>query len=354
MAFSDDDFGYKVVAALKESGAVVITDVFPATLAEMWKQTIIGNFQELFPWLTDDPETWKTPNTGPQARRGLYQSLVCNLPIVWAIRTHEKIRQIFFAVYAGLRPSKFYDEFFTSIDGVNLCPPSSTSSYDPEKPPKDWAHLDQTSELNNPFKCVQGQVVLSDSSAGFVCSPGSHRLIRKILELAGVSESPDNWAKFDQTLYPTLKALVEEAGGQWQIPVQAGAGDVILWLSSTVHSAKIQDKGDETWRCVIYVCLRPKEECGGKSHAKRLRKCLEENRVTNHWVCYNHLKRNKRPFILTLYFFRGLECFQRSRSGLCTHRCLFCCERWSKPRKRSTTHFPLPTRLQSGALQCFE
>jgi hypothetical protein len=57
---------------------------------------------------------------------------------------------------------------------------------------------------------------------------------------------------------------------------------MILWLSSTVHSAKLQDKHHgaaavtagadarlRNWRCVVYVCFRPKEEVDD-AHLERL------------------------------------------------------------------------------------
>tara|TARA_R110002050_G_scaffold98545_3_gene204781 strand:- start:239 stop:568 length:330 start_codon:yes stop_codon:yes gene_type:complete len=47
-------------------------------------------------------------------------------------------------------------------------------------------------------------------------------------------------------------------------------------------------KSDESvwrdWRFVVYVCHRPKSEVKNrKLHAKRLKQCLDDCRVTNHW-----------------------------------------------------------------------
>ncbi len=55
--------------------------------------------------------------------------------------------------------------------------------------------------------------------------------------------------------------MVLGVGGAFQVPVLAPRGSVILWLSSTLHSAKVQDppgtldlpRGIWTdWRCVVY------------------------------------------------------------------------------------------------------
>jgi len=102
------------------------------------------------------------------------------------------------------------------------------------------------------------------------------------------TQSGDYWThtlsrrKIPHEDYDALRDMVEKAGGQWQVPVLVPAGSMILWLSSTIHSAKIQDPGDDSTRCVVYVCQRPKNECN-RSHGKRLTECLAENRVTNHW-----------------------------------------------------------------------
>ena len=45
----------------------------------------------------------------------------------------------------------------------------------------DWANIDQTDDLDNPYKCIQGQMVLSNTSAGFKASPKSHLLFKEFL-----------------------------------------------------------------------------------------------------------------------------------------------------------------------------
>jgi hypothetical protein len=68
---------------------------------------------------------------------------------------------------------------------------------------------------------------------------------------------------------------------------------MILWFSTTIHSAQLQDshyKYDYTdvnqkwlgWRGVFYICYRNKNEID-KSHADRLLSSFNDNRTTNHW-----------------------------------------------------------------------
>ena len=63
------------------------------------------------------------------------------------------------------------------------------------------------------------------------------------------------------TRCPDLSQMVEDAGGAFQVPILAPRGSVILWLSSTLHSAKVQDPPGSVplpkspwtdWRCVVY------------------------------------------------------------------------------------------------------
>ena len=66
--------------------------------------------------------------------------------------------------------------------------------------------------------------------------------------------------------------------GEFQIPILSRKGSFIMWLSSTLHSAKLQDPPGtiplpagpwRDWRCVVYVCLRPKDEVHD-GHLKQL------------------------------------------------------------------------------------
>lgn len=188
------------------------------------------------------------------------------------------------------------DDFVTSIDAVNLHPPIGPYSAklgEGDIDEKDWAHLDQTfRDCEKPSeRCVQGQVVLNDSSACFRCSPGSHRIFGDILDMHGIDKGEKgNWCKFDSSSYPIIKSAIEEAGGQWQMPIRTKAGSVILWFSSTIHSAMHQSEDVELdeadplsdWRAVVYVCYRPKYEVDA-AHFTRLQRCFAENRLTNHW-----------------------------------------------------------------------
>ena len=147
---------------------------------------------------------------------------------------------------------------------------------------------------NKTYYCVQGQIVMADSTASFRASPRSHLVYESILDQGNVSKTEkSNWYKLPSNMYPYVEKEVKKLKGEFQIPILAKKGSVILWLSSLVHSARTQvdpklvkrkkTKSEwDNWRGVIYVCYRPKEDVN-KKHCERLQKCFKENRITNHW-----------------------------------------------------------------------
>lgn len=286
MPYDTQDLGHEIADELRRNGVVIVSGVFSAEECTVLRAEIIECFKRLNPeLLAHDPTTWNAKNLPPQVRSGLIQSVVCNLPPVWKVRANPRVGHVFESAYSDLRGTP-QREMFTSVDGINLRMPSDRTWHD-QKRTKDWAHVDQT--RGKLFDCIQGQAVLNDSSAGFVCSPGSHLVFEDVLKDAGVKPGDkSNWCKFKPEHYPRLQARVRTVGGQWQIPVHAPAGSMILWLSTLIHAAKIQDRSDDRMRCVVYVCQRPQSECGATpaqraKHAERLQRCIRENRATNHW-----------------------------------------------------------------------
>ena len=106
-----------------------------------------------------DFNTWKPKNLPPGPRSGLFQALVSTFPPVLEIREDPRILEIFEMVYSNLRGRaiKGREKYFSSMDGINVRPYMAPF----HKEDNDWAHLDQTIP-NQPFLCVQGQVVCSE------------------------------------------------------------------------------------------------------------------------------------------------------------------------------------------------
>ena len=260
--------------SLKESGVVVVTDVFTLEEAHAHRNKIIQYLQDICPELKERP-AWKHLPQGP--RKGLIQSLVTVEPVT-SLRQDPRVYELWKHAYNDGRRTQ--GGFVQSCDGINVWPG------DGRPRGKDWPHLDQT-ESDRLFECVQGQIVLNESTACFRCTPGSHRLFSEIRD---ITEGKDDWNKFSDSEVKKVKALLRKSGvTRWQERVFAAPGSIILWLSTTIHSAAVQDpdapKRDrpyDDWRCVVYTCLRPRREVS-ENHLKRLKKCYDENRCTNHW-----------------------------------------------------------------------
>jgi hypothetical protein len=247
---------------------------------------IIDSFVNLNTGIKKDSidKTWTTYRLPPQTRAGLFQTSMSNIQDVWDIRSNSNIRKIFEILYSELRNTKIKN-YIVSGDGINIKPGSIGPIA--KQSTKDWAHFDQT--FGDIYKCIQGQMVLTNTSASFVASPGSHKVFHKILKKYKINNT-SNWFKLTPEQYEDVKKIIIKSGGNFQIPILAPKGSFIVWTSALLHSARIQQsleyptKSDpwNGWRGVVYVCYRPKSDFTSAQIKKR-QNVFNENRVTNHW-----------------------------------------------------------------------
>lgn len=240
VSIKDEKFHEKLIDNFFEEGIAVITDVFSDDDCDHYVGNMIEYFEKLGTGIKKNKikETWIDYNLPPQTRPGLFQTLVSNMPVVWTIRSDKNVRKIFETIYSKSR-EKEVTEFICSNDGINLRP-NGIDDYRVEK--KDWPHLDQTIR-NDPFRCVQGQAVLTNTTACLRASPKSYKVFEKIMDYHGITDTDlSNWVKFKDNDMETLKKIVEDAGAQWQIPILAPKGSFIIWSSSTIHSARLAIK----------------------------------------------------------------------------------------------------------------
>jgi hypothetical protein len=280
VSFQEPDFAEKCIELFERDGFCVIQDVFLETECKNWIEAIFTFFESLGTGIdrTNVKETWLSENL-PQTRTGLFQAIVGNMQSVWDIRSHPNIQKIFQMIYSHLHQKEITD-FIVSNDGINFCPNGVGRSDG-----KDWAHVDQTIR---DMVCVQGQAVLSNTSACFRASPGSHKIYNEILDFEKVpKEDVSNWHKIEKT--QDVRKMVESIGGQYQIPILAPSGSFIIWSSKTIHSARLAIRVEEPsmediWlglRAVVYVCYRPRDEFSKEEIARRAN-VVAENRTTNH------------------------------------------------------------------------
>lgn len=300
---NDPEFDKKLRDIYVEYGVAIITNVFTEKECIDHISNILTCFEKLGTGIDRNniKKTWTDFNNPMQTRPGLYQCLMSNLPTVWEIRSNKNIRRIFTSIYSSLR-NKEVNDFVVSNDGINFRPHGIGPYHEDGK---DWAHIDQATK-SDPFICVQGQAVLTTSTAAFVASPKSHKLYDQILKYHGI----DNYCGKGDFLMmrnnvDEIKKLVEDIGGKWQIPILVEKGSFIIWASTTIHSAKLENKPDgmeanknlwENGRCVIYVCYRPRSDFTEQELRSRL-SVVKDNRTTNHWGTHIFPKKPGRRFL---------------------------------------------------------
>jgi hypothetical protein len=232
------------------------------------------------------PEEWCGNKLPIPVKYGCYQHVFNNLRPVWEIRRDPRLKEIFGAVYSEVR-GKRVDEFVCSLDGINIQPNVQRDDISKDKLSP---HCDQSGR-DDIFKCVQGQVVLTNTTASFVASPKSHKYFIEVMKAAGIPDAGLKGARFDdRQIENIMKHVILPNKLQFQVPIKAPKGSVIIWPSTTIHSAisstvkeaLTKDDPFKGWRGVVYVCYRPKSEFN-PAQLNTLKDCLKGNRGTNHW-----------------------------------------------------------------------
>lgn len=286
--------------SLKENGVIVVKNIFSIEHSNDLARRTIASLEAINPELDHKkPETWIRENLPPQGREGMLQSLIGHIPPVTETRRDPLLKELFAEMYKRLDPPNNselqYEDMVASLDGINVLHPETGPYFDDE--PHDWAHLDQTQ--GSPYRCIQGQVVLSKSTAAFRCSPKSHQIFEDVISYLGKEDESSQWCYIPEHAYEMIQICIEEIGGEWQIPIYAPPGSAILWLSSTIHSnmygepplpllphedRDVIHREDpwRDWRLVYYICYRPKHEFS-ETKLKIMEKRRQQNLTMNHW-----------------------------------------------------------------------
>lgn len=279
--------GDKVREILEEWGVCVLVGHFEREDAEEWKERLVQWLCDLTGELKPDAsaEQWDMTKLPSGSRKHMFQSLVGHAPVAWEIR--KALYPLFSDIHDETR-------LLTSCDGASVYPMAPKRERTPSALKKDWPHVDQTFP-DSIEKCVQAQVVLSDSKAAFRCTPRSHKQHGWLAR-----HNISNWQQISEQEADELRR--RDPSLQWQIPVHAPAGSVILWRSTTIHSAAshaplhpdvarlaktwtgtdLEDFGAGGWRCVLYVCMRPASRFSA-AEKEQLRNAVLGGRTTNHW-----------------------------------------------------------------------
>lgn len=246
-------------------GVAILTDYFGDHYADDLFASTKKWLIDLNIGLTNDLATWKTANMPLGPRYGMYQSIVSHCPDFWKLR--EDMAPIFSVLYGTT-------ELMSSIDGASFYPglgaPRNVKN-------SDWAHIDQT--VSSDLLCYQGQFVATDTSASFVATPGSSLRHADVLRKCGIPKDAGNWHKFTDT---EVNKLISMFGDDYQLPILAPKGSVIIWDSRTIHSARYPDLGENSWRASFYVSMRPINTFSQRN-MDTIKRAALEGRTTNHW-----------------------------------------------------------------------
>merc|ERR1711879_319478 len=242
---SKEDFNIeKVIADIKNDGLVVIDNIYSKQECDQIMDETLTTFEKLGTNVDRNKinKTWKNEMLPCQSKFGMFHSVMGHMPSVWKVRKNKKIENIFRTIYQDVRGLENKElSLVVSIDGINIQPKTLGPVYKGTDDPysRDWAHMDQ-STYNEIYKCIQGSMTLTNTTHCFRVSPKSHKVYEKILAINGIKAEPVNtsmWCQLPQDVYPEVQNVIEEAGGQLQIPVRVKAGSLILWWSTTLHSA---------------------------------------------------------------------------------------------------------------------
>mmetsp|Transcript_5578 Transcript_5578/g.8356 ORF Transcript_5578/g.8356 Transcript_5578/m.8356 type:complete len:374 (+) Transcript_5578:63-1184(+) len=238
----------------KHYGVAVITNVFAPEECDYHTDAILSAFENLGTGVRrDDVDTWKPKplcRIPHQKRVCLFQQIFSNLPNIWDIRSDDRLVSFFARLYGD-------EHLIVSGDGINVALNGRTQQRSANI---DWAHLDSVGPFDG---CIQGQVVLTDTSAAFRCSPRSHAIYKTYMlrELNETRKTNKNWHKLNAAQIEWFKEHMPE-DGQYQVRIPAPRGSVILWYSNVLHSAASAQEtvaevpADNPYmgtRCVVYV-----------------------------------------------------------------------------------------------------
>ena len=291
----------KAIENLREDGYCIIPNVFPKSECDHYVNRLVRTFECLGTGIDRNKieRTWKRRALPPQTRPGLFQRVMGFSRPAREVANHPRVKDIFKAAHNAINPYAILPNAYVSLDGINVKPPQ-VGPFHNSRRNKDWPHLDETKPVNDTYRPkihIQGQVVLTNSTAAFVCTPKSHYAHSELLKHFNVPRNIGFW-RFPLDRLGEVKDIIRdklnkekiEGELEWQRPIYAEAGSMILWLSTLIHSAKYQDapllrppkeNSFEGWRCVIYVCHIPLSFLTP-------RQVLQRERNEHNFRCSNH------------------------------------------------------------------
>ena len=219
----------------EENGYVVARRAVPPENCRAAEKAV-WDFAEMDP---GDPETWYS-----DPPRGIMKEIYQHQAL-WDNRQHPRVHEAF-AQILGTRMLR------VSRDRASINPPER-SGHEFVGP---WLHWDLRVEELPERIGVQGILYLNDTAANqgaFACIPGFHRKLRGWLQSLPADAEP--------------RERVREQFGDRAVPVEGGAGDLVIWHSALPHGAS--PNRAEVPRVAQYITMGPaREEPSAESRAE--------------------------------------------------------------------------------------
>lgn len=196
--------------------------------------------------------------------------------LAWHVRQASGVS----AVFSKIWDDTPVEDLITSFDGLSVHLPPETTKRGWYRGSV-WLHTDQAPGRPD-LECIQGLVNLYDVRPGDATLKvlrGSHNLVAAYATQFGRTQDTDDWNRMNPTELDWFRqqGCVEEN-------VLAGAGDLVLWDSRTVHQGMepLPCRQQPNTRCVVYVCMLPRDTATPKILQKRI-DAFTAGRATTHW-----------------------------------------------------------------------
>ena len=268
-------------AILDKYGVAIITGVLDSTSCSKLEDDMWNMLEQLSikfkapskPITRTDPSSWKEISRFYPIHNMLIQQHVGHSVPVWNVRQHPNVVGSF---------AKLWDvnstDLLTSFDGISFHMPPETTKRGWFK--NNWLHCDQ-SFTRNDRDCVQGWVTARDINDGdgtLTFLEGSHKYHKTVAEHFSLTDKKD-WLKLDPCIVDYYTNDLKCA----QKCIKCPKGSLVLWDSRTIHSGREASKTRlvPNIRCVIYVCMTPRQNATAACLRKRI-KAYEESRMTTH------------------------------------------------------------------------
>ncbi len=244
---------------LDEHGYVVLGDILEDSVRTHLVEKFWTCWKECSPRFDrHDKSTWNIKNSPMMFAKGM--AIFSGLPhcdFAWETRLQQNIKDVFAQIHGT-------SKLCTSFDGFSVFFTKD------QKPPK-WLHTDQNP--SNTEYCIQGAynfLPVTESSAGFIVVPGSHKEHR-------VTKKPGDWVPVDDD--PRAVKLI--------IPQNT----LVLWNSKTVHANTGMTTSEVRLdRLTCYITYLPKK-IRSKEVLERKILAYIGSTGTSHWANRCELKK---------------------------------------------------------------